>query len=61
MNMSKDGAWRFSNEEVVVFVTTHPKGYAVSLKDADCDEFLPTVQIYKSLEDAVRFAEKCVR
>ena len=54
---------RFHNAEVglAASVVRVPKGFAVSLRDTDADETLPTVLIFQSEKQAVAEAKKLVR
>lgn len=51
---------QFTNEETncTTFVTEHAKGFAVSLRDDDSGEFLSTVTIYDTVENAIASAKR---
>ena len=42
--------------ETEAHITAHPQGFAVSIRDADSGEYLPTVRIYPAEAQAVAYA-----
>lgn len=49
------------NTGCTTFVTKHPKGYAVSLRDDDSGEYLSTVTIFDTLAKASECAMKVLK
>lgn len=50
----------FANEEngIEAIVTEIASGFSVAIKDTDSGEFFPTINIYKTKEQALTVAEK---
>lgn len=45
--------------DITATVRTHEKGYAVSLRDNDAGETLPTIKIFPDKGDAIDYADNC--
>lgn len=52
----------FKNKEygMIAYVNEHVKGFSVTLKDADADEFVPMAVIYSTVDAAITSAKKAV-